>query len=223
MLRLSRRRLLCLGLASLLAAGPLGCQGGGNFSLLGYTTKPNYDTSIRTVFVPIFQTQAFAAGPFRRMEMDLTRVLIREIEAKTPYKVVSYPSRADTELLGTIVINNKNILNRTQLNEVRQGEVILVVQVVWRDLRTGNVLSNRWRPPIVDPASVPQLDPNAPPIIAPAERANPVSIQVAGRFIPELGESTTTGIQMAVERMATQIVSLMEVPWDLPGEGFPPQ
>ena len=39
-----------------------GCTSDGHFSLLGYTTAPNYDTSIRTVYVPIFGNQTFRQG-----------------------------------------------------------------------------------------------------------------------------------------------------------------
>src|SRR5690349_10480305 len=100
----------------LLAAAALvlpSCQGDGNFSVLGYTTRPNYDPNIHSVYVPIFKNFTF----WRGLEFDLTRAVVREIELKTPYKVVSDPSRADTELTGTIVSFNKNILNRNQLNE----------------------------------------------------------------------------------------------------------
>ena len=51
----------CLGLAS--------CESGGHFSILGYTTKPNYDPCIKTVYVPIFENKTFHRG----MEFDLTR------------------------------------------------------------------------------------------------------------------------------------------------------
>jgi hypothetical protein len=32
-------------------------------------------------------------------------------------------------------------------------------------------------------------------------------------YIPEIGQSTTTGIQTNVNRLAVQIVSVMEKPW----------
>src|SRR5947208_344009 len=72
---------------------------GKNFCVLGYTTQPNYDTSIHTVHVPIFKNDTLRRG----LEFELTRAVVREIEAKTPYKVVSDCNHADTELTGTIV------------------------------------------------------------------------------------------------------------------------
>src|SRR5215204_1572172 len=61
----------------------------GHFTVLGYSTRPNYDTNYRTIRVPIFKNRTFwTATPVPGMEMDLTRAIIREIELKTPYKVV---------------------------------------------------------------------------------------------------------------------------------------
>src|SRR5438874_3848425 len=112
-----------------------------NFTILGYSTRPNYDTSIRTVRVPIFKNLTQRRG----LEFDLTRAIVREIELKTPYKVVAANCDADTELTGTIISYNKNILNRNQLNEVREAETTLAVEVVWRDLRTGEILTRPRR------------------------------------------------------------------------------
>jgi hypothetical protein len=211
--------------ALLLAAGVAllpSCESGGNFTILGYTTRPNYDTHIHTVFVPVFKNFTL----WRGLEFDLTRAVVREIEAKTPYKVISDRSCADTELTGTIISLNKNILNRTQLNEIREGETTLGVEVVWRDLRTGEILS-RPRPPGGPLPVVPSLPgstaapdgalqpvpippPGGPPAPPPPP---PVLVQSIGGFIPELGQSLTTAQYQNVNRLAIQIVSMMELPW----------
>src|SRR5438105_4539764 len=122
-LRLVRKSPLrrCQVLVSALVLGLASCSSDGHLCVLGYTTRPNYDTNIHTVHVPIFKNNTFR----RDVEFELTRAVIREIEAKTPYKVVSDPCRADTELTGTIISLNKFILNRTQLNEVREAETVL--------------------------------------------------------------------------------------------------
>src|SRR5438477_7917048 len=128
-LLLSLSILSCLGLAS--------CESSGHFSVLGYSTKPNYDPCIKTVYVPIFENKTFRRG----LEFDLTRAVIKEIEWKTPFKVVSDCNRADTQLTGVIQAYNKNILNRNQLNEQRETETVLTVAIVWKDLRSGEILS----------------------------------------------------------------------------------
>jgi hypothetical protein len=177
----------------------------GHFTLFGYTTRPNYDLSIHTVRVPIFKNITFRRG----LEFDLTAAVVREIESKTAYKVVSATCPADTELTGTIVSLNKNILNRDQLNEVREAETVLTAEVVWRDLRPcheGELLS---RPRPGSAGGPPLPPPNAPPGAPPP----PVVVQSIGHFIPELGQSLTTAEKENVDRWAIQIVSMMEAPW----------
>jgi hypothetical protein len=205
-------------LAGLLAGGfglAGGCGWDGHFKLLGYTTRPNYDESIKTVYVPTFRNKMFQTEPYRRMEVHLTRAVVREIETKTPFKVVSDCEKADTELLGTVLFVNKQILNRNQQNEVREMELVLGVEVVWRDLRDGRILTNRRRQaPPVDP-TLPPFDPNLPPPAEGPDIPIPVLLQATGRGLPEAGESNATALDMAMNRAAVQVVNLMEKPWDL--------
>src|SRR5437764_3062902 len=136
-----------------------GCESAGHFSLLGYTTRPNYNENIRTVYVPQFQSQIFVDSTRRSLPVDVTRAVIREIESKTPYKVTSNRDEADTELSGALFLLNKNLLNRNQLNEIREAETILTAAIVWKDLRSGDVLS-RPRKGSLDLATpgIPSLD-----------------------------------------------------------------
>jgi hypothetical protein len=220
----------------LLVAGLLpACSGDRNFTILGYSTQPNYDTNIRTVRVPIFKNNTLRRG----LEFDLTRAVVREIEQKTPWKVVGENCDADTELVGTIINYNKNIINRNQLNEVREAETTLAVEIVWRDLRTGEILTRPRRgetstaipglpPPNLLPGNGPGTGPVAlgptpdsaplPPLGSPPPLGTPpppppVLVQSIAGFIPELGESITTAYQRNVNRLATNIVAMMEKPW----------
>jgi len=156
--------------------------------------------------------------------------VIREIEAKTPYKVVSNRDCADTELKGTIISLNKNVINRNQLNEIREAETTLAVEITWKDNRTGEILS-RPRPPGLANTSIPGGSPipgqlgSTPDLARPPEYAPPgtptpappnpppVLVQSVASFIPELGQSITTAQQTNVNRLAIQIVSMMESPW----------
>jgi hypothetical protein len=208
-LRLHRRAFLAA--AGSLVLGAAGCASDGHFELFGYTTRPNYDTTIHTVYLPTFGNHIFQSGPMRGMEFDLTRAVQRELESKTPFKVVSYREGADTELIGNVVGFNKNLINRTQFNEVREAELTLTVDVVWRDLRNKDVLSQPG--PYGNQPPPQPFDPSNPlPVPAPPQ-ARPVVVTAVGRMIPELGESTATGIQMAINQAAVQIVSMMEKPW----------
>lgn len=154
---MSRRRLLVVlaGLALFVPA----CGWDGHLNILGYTTRPNYDCSIRTVYVPIFENRTQRRG----IEFDVTREVVRQIELKTPYKVVSCRDNADTELTGTIVSYNKGIVNRNQLNEVREAELTMGVEIVWRDCRTGSILSQPDRGPDAPPLPPGGIRPGAVP------------------------------------------------------------
>src|SRR6516162_1830767 len=136
------------------------CTADHHFTIFGYTTRPNYDKNIKTVYVPIFKNKSI----WRGLEFDLTRMVVQEIESKTPFKVESDCSKADTELIGTVVNLNKNMLNRNQLNEVREAETVLAVEVVWRDRRTGEVLTGPGRQPgqFIPPAPFLDME-SAPP------------------------------------------------------------
>jgi hypothetical protein len=190
---------LAAGLALVLSS----CESGGHFTLFGYTTRPNYDPNIHTVYVPMFKNLTF----YRGLEFQLTAAVVREIEAKTPFKVVSNCDTADTELLGTIISYNKNVLVVNQNNEVREAETTLGVEVVWRDRRTGDILSQPRRPP-----PPPPLSPDTPPPPTPPLQP-PVLVQSIGHFIPELGGSLASAQAENVNKLAIQIVSMMEKPW----------
>lgn len=197
------------------AAAAAGCANG-HFSLLGYTTAPNYDPGIKTVYVPVFRSRFLETTPFRGAEFTLTRAVVDAIESKTPMKVVSDPAGADSELQGTLVTINKVLLNRTPQNEAREVSLYLYVELVWLDLRPGRegkVLSNQRRGTMpaapLDPAFDPTLRPPPPTRDVP----QPVVLSTQGRALPELGESITTALQMAINRMADAVVSAMEQPW----------
>jgi len=234
----------CAGLSVVLPA----CDTDGNFTLLGYTTAPNYDPKYKTIRVPIFQNRTFRRG----LEFDLTEAVVREIEAKTPMKIRTAGQPADLELCGTIFVVTKNILNVNQLNEVREGEMVITVELVLRDLHTGEVLSRAGRrptdappfEPLVPPAvgvnvpgvreavvTGPPAAPGAPPATLQPPPADPIAlgqprpadpppppgpplrVSTSATFVPELGQSTTSAYQAAINKLAVQIVSMMEKPW----------
>jgi len=215
---LRRRTLFTTAFAIVLGAvAGIGCQGGGNFSILGYTTKPPFDPNIRSVYIPVFKMQPYFTSPHRGIEADLTREIVEELNRRhSPIRVVSDPARADTELIGTLVVLNKNIQNRTPQNLNREFDVYIGADVVWRDLRSGKILSGtRAAPPRNDQQFDPSLPPPAEP--PPDGLAFPVFIAGYGRVFPELGESDTTGAQAAIKQIARKIVDLMEAPWPTAG------
>ncbi len=201
-------------LAALAAAVVVGCQGG-NLNVAGYTTDPPFDPAVRTVYIPVFKNPVFHASPHRGVEVDITEEIVRELNARrSPMRVVSDPAKADTELVGTIISMNKGLQNRNLLNFVREAEVIITCEIVWRDLRTGRSLA--YARPLPPPGQVESpFDPSVKPPEPPVPDAVPGAAVVTGfgRMLPELGESNATAQQAAVKQIARQVVNMMERPW----------
>lgn len=219
---LSRRQLLALALAPLAAAG---CQSALP-TVFGYRMGAGalYDDNIKTVYVPTFQNRAFQTTPYRGFEVDLTQALVNEIGRVTTFRVVSDPNRADTELIGVLMMIEKHNLNRTQQNMVREGELVAHVDVVWRDLRDGTILSAPRKNVTPTGTTLPNpnggeqpvpFDPNVPqpPALTIAPSLATTRIVATGRYIPELGETNASAMQRVQYRLATQIVSMMEKQW----------
>lgn len=105
----------------------------------GYSAKSTFPQAVSSVAVPIFTTRSYV----RDVEFEFTDALIKEIEARTPYKVTS-EQRADTIILGqinSVELGQLSKSPRTGLSE----EVIVSVTIdfQWRDLRSGKVLLER--------------------------------------------------------------------------------
>ena len=178
------------------------CSSTGDISLFGYSTHSQYAQDIHTVHVPIFKNRTYVRG----VEFQLTEAVIKEIESKTPWKVVNDPNSADAELLATIITMPKRVITNNQLREVREGEITLGVEVVWRNCRTGQPVL----PPHPD-----ETDPllGAASGLTPPQPDKKIIVQRSAPFIVELGESTATAKQEVVIDLAKQIVSMLETPW----------
>ncbi len=179
------------------------CESDGHFTFLGYTSRPVYDTTIRTVRIPIFGNETTRQG----LEFDLHKALVREIESKTPYKVVPAHAAADTELIGRIISLNKAVTNVNQLGETREAQLTLGVQVEWRDLRPkaqGEII----RDPLGNPTN------ELPPGGELAKGKEPkVLVQSLSSFVPEIGQSFSSSQIELSKKMAVQIRSMMEKSW----------
>jgi hypothetical protein len=220
-----RRCRLALAALVVAAAAAVGCRGT-TPTLFGYQLGADalYDPDIRTVYVPVFHSRAFQTTPYRGLEVEITRAVVREIGAKTRFKVVSDPDRADTELLGNVVGIDKVVLNRNQQNQIREADVVVNVDVLWRDLRDGRILSGPRTdvPPVaglpVAPGQLPAVvpfDPSVPqpPPVCEVPAVLPVRVVATGRLLPELGETNASATKRVADQLATQIVSMMEKPW----------
>jgi hypothetical protein len=144
-----------------------------------------YPTDIRTVYVPMFESNSFR----RNLGERLTEAVIKEIEAKARFKVVSSPE-ADSVLTGRLLSETKRVINESGTDEARQSELNMQVEVVWMD-RRGDLIAQNTVP--LPPEMVDVVD--------------------TAFVVPEVGHSIAVSQQAAIQQLAEQIVGLMEVPW----------
>jgi len=147
----------------------------------GYAAMSIFPEGIATVSVPIFENKTFV----RDVEFDLTDALVKEITARTPYRVTS-ESRADTMLSGTIVRVELSQVSKSPATGLTEEMIVsVVVDFEWRDLRVG-------RPMIL--------------------RKN---FAGHGLFVPSqpTGERIELGRFSAVQHLARDIVNELQAPW----------
>lgn len=138
-----------------------------------------YRQNVSTVAVPIFINTTYARG----LELPLTKAVINNLEAHTPYKVVPR-ERADTILEGRIIYDGTNLLSRSPFNALPQEQLsLIIVNFTWKDLRNGQILTERR------------------------------SFQQTAPYYPTLGEDPYVGEQDAIEKLSRAIVEQLQAPW----------
>ena len=125
-----------------------------------------YAPDVQTVYVPMIEASSFR----RDLGERLTEAVVKEIELKTPYKVVGTPD-ADSILSARLVSDSRRVVVENAFDQPRALDVLTRASVTW--------LNRRRQPigPVVDIQSV------------------------------------ATAHQLAIERLAEQIVATMEQPW----------
>jgi hypothetical protein len=145
----------------------------------GYGWSSLYRTDVRTVAVPIFTNKTFHRG----VEFYLTKAIVSNLEAQTPYKVVPQ-ERADTMLEGEITRIRARTISDERRAAIPQEQLYLVtVNFTWKDLRTGKIL---------------------------AQQRN---YEQTSHWYPTLGEGAFVAEQQNVERLAQAIVHELQAPW----------
>jgi len=148
-------------------------------------TRSLYPADVQTVYVPMFKSDSYR----RNLAERLTEAVVKHIEANTPYKVVG-PAEADSVLTGHISSETKRVLVETNTDEGRELQANLVVQVDWKT-RNDQLL-------FADGVDLPR---------------NAVQIGQTASLVPEVGISIVVAQQQAIEKLAAQIVAMMEAPW----------
>jgi hypothetical protein len=145
----------------------------------GYQWRSVYREDVRTVAVPIFTNRTFAQGA----EFTLSKAIIAEIEAHTPYKVVPR-EKADTVLEGEITNVTLRTISSDARSSLPQEQLYRVrVNFSWKDLRTGKILVQRSR-----------FEQTAP-------------------FYPTLGEGVFVGEEINLEKLGLAIAQELQAEW----------
>lgn len=137
----------------------------------GYSVGPPQAVAgARTVALPIFGNRTYRRG----IEADLARALVAEVHSRTRLRVVE--TGADVILEGTIVDCQETVLSQEEGQVTRESSVLVTVEVVLRDGRTGEPVRPRDR----------------------------VSEREA--FVPGIGESLRSARAEALRRLAADLV-----------------
>jgi hypothetical protein len=136
---MSLRVHVCLIGAAVVAAGVCvpGCA---SDPTRGYAFASSHDASIRTVAVPIFQNPTYTRG----IEVELTDAIIKEIQAKTPWRVVPEGSGANSTLSGKLTDSRLHRLSTSPgTGYAQELAVELTVDFDFKDARTGKTIVSR--------------------------------------------------------------------------------
>ena len=162
------------GALVLLALLTAGC------SLKGYSNRTMYPKDVTSVCVRMFDNRTF----WRNMEYDLTDALSKRIEAKTPYKIISNDSLADTVISGQITDVQKSILIRDRdTGSALQNEVLIQAVVSWKNLKTGTLLIDSQ------------------------------TVSAISQYSESLGQGIDYATNLAANKLAERIIELMETRW----------
>ena len=145
----------------------------------GYRQGSLYPAQIQSVAVPVFGNASFERG----MELSLTKAVVNRLETLSPYKVAGRES-ADAILEGEIVGVRLRTLSRDyQTNLPREQQMVVSVNFVLKDLRSGQILVQRR------------------------------GVEVGEVYYPTLGEARFVGNQEVVEKLALAIVQNLQADW----------
>jgi hypothetical protein len=145
----------------------------------GYQWHSLYREDVKTIAIPIFTNKDYHRG----LEFSLTEAVIKQIESKSPYKVVPR-EKADTILEGEIVKVSQMRLSQDSRTAVPQETLYtILVNFTWRDQRTGEIYTSRQ------------------------------NFEQSTEYYPTLAEGDFAASQDAVEKLALAIVQELQADW----------
>lgn len=167
---------------ALLVPGTLGCA----TYHVGADTL--YAPDVQTIYVPMIESDSLR----RDLGERLTEAVVKEIELKTPFKVVSTPN-ADAVLSAHLRNDVRRVLVEDAFDAPRALENNLRAEVTFVNRR--RVGLGTVAPHVIE----------VPPEL--------VEIGQTSIMVPAIGQSVASSQQLAIERLAQQIVGTMEEPW----------
>ncbi|QDU87036.1 hypothetical protein Pla175_03900 [Pirellulimonas nuda] len=150
-----------------------------------------YAPDIRTVQVPMIASDSLR----RDLGERLTEAVVREINTKTPFRVVNDPT-ADSLLVVRLLDDTRRVLVEDPYDSPRLFENQISVEVTW--------INRRRDPMLADPTLATRTMALPPGLAGSAQNAN---------WFPAAGQSVASSQQQTIERLAQQIVGSMEEPW----------
>jgi hypothetical protein len=141
---------------------------------------------IRTVHVPVVRNDTFRHD----LGVRLSEALVKEIDRRTPYKVTGDPN-ADSTLSCRITNETKRVLTETADDDPRALDAAISVRATWTS-RNGELMMQNS--------------------VIPADDLT-IFFAQDSRFVPEAGQSVDSATQAAIEKLASRIVSQMEMRW----------
>ncbi len=129
--------------------------------------------------------EMFDNRSFRRgTEFTFSNALAKRIEMETPYKIVSNRDHADSVMGGQLVAISESILTlERELGKALEKEVVLTAVVNWKSLKTGRLMINNQ------------------------------AVTAAASYSEFQGQDFTYASAVAANKLAQEVVQLMENPW----------
>ena len=179
----TRRRVIA-ALVAALVAPVAGC------CLEGYHLGPQglYNMEIRSIYVPMIEANTYRQDFGER----LTEAIVKKISEQTPYRIACAKD-ADSILTVKLTGETQSVSALNRYDDTRQKNVELTATAVWTDVR-GVASANQ--------------SPNDA-----LSRQSGATILSQAFLVPEMGQSTATAQQEAIDKLAEQIVGLMETSW----------
>lgn len=173
-------RSIAIGLLLLAAVAVTGC------AHYRAGTDTLYARDVQTVYVPMIESDSFR----RDLGERLTEAVVKQIELKTPFKVVSDPA-ADSVLAVRLLGDTRRVVAEDPFDAPRVLDNEFLAEVTWL---------NRRRLPMAPMQTI-------------ALPASLVEFSQNSVLIPAAGQTVVSQQQQGIERLAEKIVAAMEEPW----------